>query len=59
MYCELRFLSLRVEVSGYNTLPDEADFYFFSLWFCCCWASIFFSDPDGNGWILQDRPARD
>jgi catechol 2,3-dioxygenase-like lactoylglutathione lyase family enzyme len=20
---------------------------------------VFFSDPDGNGWILQERPARD
>ena len=19
----------------------------------------FFSDPDGNGWVLQERPARD
>jgi catechol 2,3-dioxygenase-like lactoylglutathione lyase family enzyme len=20
---------------------------------------VFFSDPDGNGWVLQERPARD
>ena len=24
------------------------------------WNSFaFFSDPDGNGWVLQERPARD
>jgi hypothetical protein len=22
-------------------------------------AGVFFSDPDGNGWVLQERPARD
>src|SRR5215211_5196948 len=43
MLCQLRFLSLRVEVSLENALPDESDVYFFSFWFCCCWASIFFS----------------
>ena len=22
-------------------------------------SSAFFSDPDGNGWVLQERPAHD
>jgi hypothetical protein len=22
-------------------------------------AVVFFNDPDGNGWVLQERPARD
>src|SRR5215218_8114271 len=43
MFCHLRFLSLRVEVSGDNTLPGESDVYFLSFWCCCCWASIFLS----------------
>src|SRR5215212_7271501 len=43
MFCHLRFLSLRVEVSGDNTLPGELDVYFLSFWCCCCWASIFLS----------------
>src|SRR5215216_6663821 len=43
MLCQLRFLSLRVEASVDNALPDESDVYFFSFWFCCCWASIFLS----------------